>query len=214
MCHTSILEWFIENSEKKEFFGKDVLEIGGRDVNGGVRPIIEKFYKPRSYIGVDIQPGKSVDVLLPAERVLECFGVNSFDVIISTECLEHIQNWKLVVNNMKDVLKENGFMFVTAPSHGFHYHGYPYDYWRFSSEDMKEIFSDFDITCLETDKELKNTRIKARKPENHSHNDLRNVSLYSIVVGKRIQNVNVSMPLKRITLLGLRKIISTMVVVR
>jgi len=39
-------------------------------VNGSVRPLIERFCKPRKYVGVDIETGKYVDVVLPAERLV------------------------------------------------------------------------------------------------------------------------------------------------
>jgi len=46
--------------------------------------------------------------------------------VISTELLGHVQNWRLVVNNMKNVLKHGGY---ATRSHGFPYHAYPYDFW-------------------------------------------------------------------------------------
>ncbi|MGC9069640.1 MAG: class I SAM-dependent methyltransferase, partial [Thermoprotei archaeon] len=66
---------------------------------------------PKEYIGVDIEPGKFVDVVLPAERLVEHFGPESFDVVISTETLEHVQDWRLVINNMKKVLKRGGYIY-------------------------------------------------------------------------------------------------------
>jgi len=40
------------------FNDKRVLEISSKFVNGSVRPLIERFCKPREYIGVDIEPGR------------------------------------------------------------------------------------------------------------------------------------------------------------
>jgi hypothetical protein len=74
----------------QEFDGKRVLEVGSKFVNGSVRPLIERFCSPRDYVGVDIEPGKYVDVVLPAEKLVNCFGPESFDVVISTELLEHV----------------------------------------------------------------------------------------------------------------------------
>jgi hypothetical protein len=56
-------------------------------------------------VSVDIEAGKFVDIMLPAEKLVEYFGPESFDIEISTELLEHVQNWRLVINNMKSVLK-------------------------------------------------------------------------------------------------------------
>jgi SAM-dependent methyltransferase len=105
MCNVAVIEFLIENVEEEEFEGKRVLEVGSKYVNGSVRPLIERFLRPREYVGVDIEPGKFVDVVLPAERLVEHFGPESFDVVIATELLEHVQDWRLVVNNMKAVLR-------------------------------------------------------------------------------------------------------------
>jgi 2-polyprenyl-3-methyl-5-hydroxy-6-metoxy-1,4-benzoquinol methylase len=39
------------------------------------------------------------------ERLVEHFGLESFDAVISTEVLEHVFDRRTVVNNMKTVLK-------------------------------------------------------------------------------------------------------------
>ena len=112
MCHISVIEFFIENVEKDEFKNKKVLEVGSKYVNGSVRPLIECFCSPKEYVGVDIEPGKFVDLILPAEKLVEYFGSESFDVIIATELLEHVQNWRLVVDNLKGVLKRGGYIYI------------------------------------------------------------------------------------------------------
>jgi hypothetical protein len=68
--HVSVMEFFMENIDCAEFEDKRVLEIDSRYVNGSVRPLIERFRKPREYIGIDIEPGRYVDIVLPAEEVV------------------------------------------------------------------------------------------------------------------------------------------------
>jgi hypothetical protein len=92
MCNVAVIEFFIENVEREEFENKRVLEVGSKYVNGSVRPLIEHFYSPKEYLGVDIEHRKFVDVILPAEKLVEHFGPESFDVVIATELLEHVQN--------------------------------------------------------------------------------------------------------------------------
>jgi len=108
--HISVLEFFIENTQKEEFENKRILEVGSRYVNGSVRPLIEKFFNPKEYIGVDIEKGKFVDVVCDAENLVDYFGRETFDVVISTELLEHVKDWRKVINNMKEVLKPNGYI--------------------------------------------------------------------------------------------------------
>ena len=113
MCNVALMEFFIENVKPEEFRDKRVLEVGSKYVNGSVRPLIERFMQPKEYIGIDIEPGKYVDVVLPAEELVEYFGRESFDVVISTETLEHVKDWRKVITNMKDVLKPGGYIYIS-----------------------------------------------------------------------------------------------------
>lgn len=85
--HIPVLEFFIDNTETEDFAQKRILEVGSKYVNGSVRPLIEKFYSPKEYVGVDIEAGRYVNVVLPAEKITEYFGPESFDVLITTEML-------------------------------------------------------------------------------------------------------------------------------
>jgi SAM-dependent methyltransferase len=196
--HISVLEFFIENTQKEEFENKRILEVGSRYVNGSVRPLIEKFFNPKEYIGVDIEKGKFVDVVCDAENLVDYFGRETFDVVISTELLEHVKDWRKVINNMKEVLKPNGYIYITTRSKGFPYHGYPYDFWRYEVEDMKEIFKDFEIIKLEKDPEAPGVFLKTRKPKDYTYpKDLSEISLYSIILGKRTKEIVAKFPFQR-----------------
>ena len=50
--------------------------------------------------------------MLPAERLVDYFGPESFDVVVSTEVVEHVLDWRLVINNMKVVLKRGGLFYL------------------------------------------------------------------------------------------------------
>ncbi|PWV36999.1 MAG: methyltransferase type 11 [Desulfurococcaceae archaeon] len=189
MCNVSVIEFFIEYAEAEEFAGKRVLEVGSKYVNGSVRPFIERFLKPREYIGVDIEPGRFVDIVLPAEKLLDHFGPNSFDVVVSTEVLEHVRDWRLVINNMKGVLKPGGHIYITTRSRGFPYHASPYDFWRYEPSDMRAIFSDFKIKCLKRDPEAPGVFLKAVKPDNWQPANLDDIALYSMLLGKRTKEI-------------------------
>lgn len=190
MCHTTVIEFFIETTNPNEFKGKKVLEVGSKYINGSVRPFIERFLKPKKYIGIDIEPGKFVDIVLPAEKVVEYFGREKFDVVIATEVLEHVRNWKLVISNLKEVLKKNGYIYITTRSKGFPYHEHPYDFWRYEIEDMRKIFSDFNIIELKKDPAMPGVFLKAKKPLKWKPSNLLNLSLYSILLGRRTKNVS------------------------
>lgn len=115
-----------------------VLEVGSYNVNGSVRGVGEPL--AASYLGVDIQPGPGVDQIVNALDIVEVFGAQSFDVVISTEMLEHVEDWPQIVYNLVAVLRVDGILILTTRDVGMYYHGYPGDYWRFSPSDLRKIF--------------------------------------------------------------------------
>ncbi len=172
-------------------------------MNGSVRPLIEKFCAPREYVGTDIEAGRFVDRVVSVYELVDTFGKESFDVVISTEMLEHVRDWRLAVDNMLSVLKPGGTLYVTTVSRGFIYHSFPHDFWRYEVEDLRKIFSDCQIQCVEPARSVFGVFLKAVKPSSASspagHNNLSDISLYSVILGRRTKDLpNVSStPLKR-----------------
>jgi SAM-dependent methyltransferase len=201
LMHFSIVEFFVKAIDCMEFNGKRVIEIGSNSAS--VKPLIEKFCNPAEYIGTDIAPGKYVDIILPAEKLVEHFGVEAFDVVISTETIEHVLDWRTVINNMKAVLKRGGYVYLTTRSRGFPYHGAPYDFWRYEPRDIIKIFRDFEIVRLEADWEAPGIFLKARKPFDWKSVDLQDVALYSIVFRMRVKSVEEVMSLSALEKLRL-----------
>ena len=185
MCHKSCIIFGARSFTTDEVKGKDVVEVGSRDVNGSLRSIITAWGANR-YIGLDILQGPGVDVVCRAEEVTDKLGENSFDIVISTEMLEHIENWREAISNIKRVCKPGGIVLLTTRSQGYGYHGYPYDFWRYGTDDMKEIFADFEILELEEDPEAPGVFVKARKPQRFAETNLSSYALYSILRKKRI----------------------------
>jgi len=189
MCHPSCIEFVRTNLTRKEVEGNSVLEVGSLNVNGSVRPIVQAF-GPSSYIGVDIQIGAGVDEICDAYDIVSHFGEDQFDLLISTELLEHVRDWRKVVSNFKNVLKPGGLLFITTRSKGFGYHGFPFDYWRFEVSDMRDIFSDFIVESIVNDPIVPGVFLKARKPEIFLENNTRALSVFTIITGKREKNIS------------------------
>ena len=188
MCHVSCIVFGAKNLTKEEIKGRKVIEVGSYDVNGSLRPIIESW-EPAEYVGVDIEKGPGVDFVCNAEDIVEKFGKESFDVVISTELLEHVRDWRKVISDIKNICKPNGIIFITTRSKGFDYHAYPYDFWRYELEDMKYIFSDCEILVLEKDFQAPGVFLKAKKPNKFVEKDLSDHKLYSVVVNKKIKEI-------------------------
>lgn len=175
------------NLKEAEIRGKRIIEVGACSINGSIRPLMES-YQPKEYIGVDISKGPSVDMVCAVDELVSKFGKQSFDVVISTEMLEHVKDWRKAFHNLKAICRENGILFLTTRSYGFVYHAYPYDYWRYEVEDIQRIFEDFRIEALEKDPE-KGVFVKCRKPVDFRETDLSGIELYSIVADRRVKEV-------------------------
>ena len=189
MCNKSCYNFGETQLRAEDIRGKKVLEIGSRDVNGSLRRMIEKF-EPASYTGIDIEAGPGVDEICSVFEIVDRYGKNSFDLVVSTEMLEHIRDWRAAVSQFKQVLKPHGVLFITTRSYGFAYHEYPGDFWRFELEDMEKIFSDLEIEALEPDSIEPGVLIKARKNESFTENKLGDYELYSMVRRKRCRDIN------------------------
>lgn len=105
----------------RHFTGAKVLDIGSLDLNGSNR----ELFTGCLYLGVDRIAGKGVDVV-GAAHALE-LPSNNFDVVISTEALEHDADWRLTLLTCRRVLKPGGLLLLTCattgrPEHGTHAH--------------------------------------------------------------------------------------------
>lgn len=188
MCHNSCITFGRQVLGKENVAGKTVLEVGSMNVNGGLRELIESL-GPAAYTGIDIAPGKGVDAVCACRDIPSCFGNDSFDLVLATEVLEHIECWQEAIRNMKAVCRPDGYILVSTRSKGFLYHGYPEDYWRFEVDDMRVIFSDYVIEHLEADAETPGIFLFARKPRNYVPTDLHNLRLYSIIAKRRVNKI-------------------------
>src|SRR4051812_33449727 len=189
MCTRACLEFVRASLAPAEVESRSVLEVGSLDVNGTVRPIVVAL-RPGRYVGVDLAPGPGVDEICDATELVRRFGSDVFDIVISTEMLEHVRDWRAVLSQLKRVLKPGGTLLLTTRSCGFPYHGFPEDFWRYETSDMSVLLRDFDIDKIETDSESPGVMFKGRKPLSFSETDLSSHALYSVVLGTRAVNIS------------------------
>ncbi len=189
MCNANCIIFGVKNLIKDEVKDKRVVEVGALDLNGSLRSIIEPW-GPGEYIGVDILEGPGVDIICKVEDLVEKFGKESFDIVIATELLEHIKDWKKAISNLKSICKTGGLILITTRSRGFAYHSYPYDFWRYEIDDMKNIFSDYKILVLQKDPQDQGVFIKIEKPDNFMEKKLPGYQLYNIISNKRLADIS------------------------
>jgi SAM-dependent methyltransferase len=191
MCDKAGIEFGQANIRDEDVRGKSVIEVGSHNVNGTLRPLVEGC-QPARYIGVDIQGGPGVDELCDVSELVSRFGRESFDLVISTELLEHVRDWRNAFSNLKNILRPNGILLITTRSAGFPYHGYPFDFWRYEVADMRQILADFSIESIDTDYEYPGVFVRARKPAKFLERDLSHVHLYSTIRRKRLERDDVT----------------------
>ena len=161
--HESVMAFGRAHLRSDDVRGKRVLEVGSMDINGSLRAHVE-LLGPASYVGVDFLAGAGVDVVCDAGDLVWRFGEHSFDVVISTEMLEHAEDWRGAITAMKRVLVPGGLIVLTARGPGMGLHGYPHDWHRFTVDDVRQIFDDFQIDVLEADPQSPGVLLRARKP--------------------------------------------------
>jgi SAM-dependent methyltransferase len=182
MCTASCLDFVRRNLRPDDVLGRAVLEVGALDVNGSVRPLVCAL-QPKSYVGVDLQPGPGVDEICDAAELVARFGANSFDLLISTELLEHVRDWRKVIGEFKKILKPGGRLLITTRSRGFPYHAFPNDFWRYEPSDFQVIFSDFECEVIESDPSAPGLFLKARKPKDFVMHTPESHALFSVITG-------------------------------
>lgn len=106
----------------------------------------ECFYKPYfahcKYVGLDLAVGEpawnyhNLDCISALEKLP--FANNSFDAVLSTQTLEHLQFPAPSLSEIFRALKPGGKLFLTAPMAHME-HQTPYDFFRYTSFGLKAL---------------------------------------------------------------------------
>lgn len=119
MAHKEQVEFCTSVKQRfpNKFKNVTVCDIGSLDINGNNRYLFEKY----KYVGVDICPGRNVDVLKRGHKFNP--GIK-FDVVITAECLEHDAYWfETLTHIVHHLLKPGGIFIMTCATDGRHEHG-------------------------------------------------------------------------------------------
>lgn len=119
MAHADQFEFIalIKKHLPNSFQGVRTLEIGSLDINGSIR----SFFSKADYKGVDVAPGPGVDVVRQGQLV--DYPTDTFDVVVSCECMEHNPFWVETVSNMFRMVKPGGLVVVSCATTGRAEHG-------------------------------------------------------------------------------------------
>jgi SAM-dependent methyltransferase len=112
--------------------GKRVLDVGC-----GVKPYYPFFATAAEYVGVDVQENPNADLTGAVEALP--VGDDSFDIVLCTQVLEHVDDPARAVRELHRVTAPGGR--VLASTHGVMlYHPNPQDLWRWTHTGLERLF--------------------------------------------------------------------------
>ena len=135
------VERYLDKSKKLE-----ILEIGSFNVNGTYKSLFLNLNW--NYCGLDMVEGPNVDVV---SKSAYDFGIEKqFDVVISGNCLEHVEApWKWI-RELEKVTKKGGIVCIITPF-SIGEHRYPLDCWRILPDGYRYLLErENNFTILET----------------------------------------------------------------
>lgn len=128
--HTSAMkrmQWFVDNYVPKDKHVR-VLDVGSYNVNGCYKSLLSNH--DVEYVGLDIESGPNVDVVVADPYDWKELEDSSFDFVISGNAFEHIQYPWLTMEQIYKKLKPQGFTCILAPF-CLGEHRYPTDCYRY-----------------------------------------------------------------------------------
>ncbi len=112
--------------------GQRVLDVGC-----GLKPYYPFFAGAAEYVGVDVQENPHADLHGAIEALP--VGDASFDVVLCTQVLEHVEDPPRAVAELHRVTAPGGR--VLASTHGVMvYHPNPTDHWRWTHTGLRRLF--------------------------------------------------------------------------
>jgi len=128
---------FVDQMVRKTPIRGSVLEVGSFNVNGSVRPLFADKSRFPTYVGIDIREGPEVDLVMDSHHLR--YPSESWDIIVSCDTLEHDSRPWESLKEFHRVLRPNGWLVVVMSGIGFHEHHYPSDYWRATTNGLREL---------------------------------------------------------------------------
>lgn len=118
-----------------------VLEIGSKDY--GNTQDFRAVYDGCEYVGLDMAPGKGVDVVHDLTTGPGSLKSDYFELAICCSVLEHVRRPWVFAEHLTEVIQDGGILYMAVPW-VWRFHGYPDDYFRYSWRGIAELFPAFE----------------------------------------------------------------------
>ena len=122
-----------------------VLEIGSKDY--GSTSSFRDFYRVPEYVGIDMEAGKNVDLVVDLTQGTGELRRGHFTLGICCSVLEHVRRPWTFAEHLTDVMRPGGALYMSVPW-VWRYHAYPDDYFRFSWRGVMELFPAFTWSAI------------------------------------------------------------------
>lgn len=118
------------------------------DYGSGAAPYRRFFKHCSEYVAADVTPGPAIDRLLsPDGSTGE--PSSAYDVILSTQVLEHVKDPGAYLDECYRILRPGGRLILST--HGMiEEHGCPYDFHRWTSRGLEELVAAHGFTLVES----------------------------------------------------------------
>lgn len=113
-----------------------IVDLGSWDYNGSYRALFD--HAPWRYIGVDLQAGENVDLVLRDPYHWRELKSESVDVVVSGQTFEHTEFFWETILEIARILKPGGLCCIIAPASGPE-HRFSLDCWRIFTDGFRAL---------------------------------------------------------------------------
>jgi SAM-dependent methyltransferase len=121
----------------------ELLEIGSQD-----RSVVRECFSNFKIDTFDIVDTYNPTFIGDITKYNKSIADSSYDVIACLEVLEHTLNPFNAINELRRILKHEGYFLISAPLN-FRIHGPSPDCWRFTEHGWRVLLKDFDIVEID-----------------------------------------------------------------
>lgn len=125
-----------------------ILDVGSLDYSGEYNYSSIFNENKWNYVGLDIQEGNNVDIVVT--DIYNWFEIddNTYDVVISGQFFEHLEFFWLTMSQIERVLRPGGYVCIIVPSSGPKHGGDMLNCYRFYEDGLRAMAKYVDLEVI------------------------------------------------------------------